>query len=405
MLRMRLAVVMLILVTGALLGAATGVGPASASPSVPPIDPYQPYVRPDPSACTYSSPQPGTVQFADMVIARIGGGRGGILACSDYEHEEGRAWDWMVRAWVPAEAAKAEQVLNWLLATDEQGNPHAMARRLGMAYIIWNCRVVSFSSTNKNWRPYSECPSSDPGVAHTNHVHFAFSWAGARQQTTWFTTADRPASWYPDHVGTAPTGPDQVRGNADVNGDGRSDLIAQNGTDTWVMTSTGTAFNAPVQWSGVAFEGGVANHVGDVNGDGRMDLVAHNASDIWVMTSTGASFSGPVLWSTGAFQGGVANHIGDVDGDGRADLLAHNESDTWVITSTGSAFGAPVLWSSGEFQGRVTNHIGDLDADGRADLLAQNESDTWVRRSTGSAFSTAVQWSDVAFEGSVANHG
>jgi hypothetical protein len=99
-----------------------------------------------------------------------------------------------------------------------------------------------------------------------------------------------------------------VPGDADVNGDGRSDLIAQNGTDTWVMTSTGTSFTAPVRWSAVAFAGGVATHIGDVNGDGRSDLIAQNATDTWVMTSTGTSFTAPTRWSAVAFRGDVANH-------------------------------------------------------------------------------------------------
>jgi hypothetical protein len=28
-------------------------------------------------------------------------------------------------------------------------------------------------------------------------VHFSFSWAGARAETSWFTVVPRPDDWYP----------------------------------------------------------------------------------------------------------------------------------------------------------------------------------------------------------------
>jgi hypothetical protein len=42
---------------------------------------------------------------------------------------------------------------------------------------------------------------------------------------------------------------------ADVNGDGRTDLVAIDGTSTWVMLSTGSRFAAPVPWSRRSFLG------------------------------------------------------------------------------------------------------------------------------------------------------
>ncbi len=68
----------------------------------------------------------------------------------------------------------------------------------------------------------------------------------------------------------------------DVNGDGKTDLIAVNydvSTNTgssWVMLSTGSGFSAPQQWSNQAFNGTKAMLAGDVNGDGKTDLIVVN---------------------------------------------------------------------------------------------------------------------------------
>ncbi|TWP50557.1 hypothetical protein FKR81_20540 [Lentzea tibetensis] len=131
-----------------------------------------------------------------MIMSRMGGGNLGIHACTGHEHGEGRAWDWEMDAAKPGDATKVEQVLNWLLAADGDGNRHAMARRLGIGNIIWNRKSITLWSNvpdqEKTWVPYG---GNDP---HTNHVHFAFSWPGARRETSWFRAVPKPAEWYPD---------------------------------------------------------------------------------------------------------------------------------------------------------------------------------------------------------------
>ena len=190
----------------------------------------------------------------------------------------------------------------------------------------------------------------------------------------------------------------------DVNGDGRADLVAQNGTDVWAILSTGSSFSAPVQWaSGTAFYGSVADHIGDVNGDGRADLIAQNEQNVWVRISTGSSFNAPVQWATGTFYGDTANLFGDVNGDGRADLIAQNGSDAWVKLSNGSSFGAPVQWTTGSFPGTKKNHADDVNGDGRVDLIAQNDANVWVKLSNGSSFGAPVQWTTGSFYGGIAN--
>jgi hypothetical protein len=55
-----------------------------------------------------------------------------------------------------------------------------MARRLGVMYIIHNRRIWGSYRAGEGWRPYV---GANP---HTDHVHFSFSWAGARKQTSYW---------------------------------------------------------------------------------------------------------------------------------------------------------------------------------------------------------------------------
>jgi hypothetical protein len=97
------------------------------------------------------------------------------------EHKEGRALDWMISATNNTQKAKADAFLAWLLATDRYGNTYAMARRLGIQYVIWNRRIWSAYRADEGWRRYSG-PSP-----HTDHVHLSFGWDGAMAKTSFFT--------------------------------------------------------------------------------------------------------------------------------------------------------------------------------------------------------------------------
>ncbi|HWG94184.1 MAG TPA: hypothetical protein VNU66_08180, partial [Mycobacteriales bacterium] len=159
---------------------------ASAAPADPgfgaTIDRYAPYQG---QTQCLAEEQPGVVRFRTLVRSTYSGvNLGGILRGCDVggksEHKEGRAWDWMARADQPAQAAQVTDLLSWLLATDEHGNPHAMARRLGVMYVIWDGRWWASWEPAKGWQAYT---GSNP---HTDHVHFSFSWDGALERTSWW---------------------------------------------------------------------------------------------------------------------------------------------------------------------------------------------------------------------------
>jgi len=107
------------------------------------------------------------------------------------------------------------------------------------------------------------------------------------------------ADSYTDSLAAAP----QAARAGSFEGDGKADLIAVDDSGTFVMTSNGTGFSAPVAWSSIPFYGTKATLVGDVNGDGKADLIAVDDSGTFVMTSNGTGFSAPVAWSSIPFYG------------------------------------------------------------------------------------------------------
>lgn len=159
------------------------------------IEPYAPY---DAQRSCSPSAKPGVLAFRTMILKSNPDTRslGITRTCSaggTSEHKEGRAWDWGARADQPAERAEAERMLDWLLATDEHGNTHAMARRLGIMYIVWNRHIWGAYRASEGWRSYH---GANP---HTDHVHFSFAWPGARAQTSFWTgtPVDMPGSFSP----------------------------------------------------------------------------------------------------------------------------------------------------------------------------------------------------------------
>jgi hypothetical protein len=147
------------------------------------LSPYQPQTKCHPTA------QKGVLEFRALILATYAGtGDDGIVrACSSggrSEHKEGRAWDWMVSVNNPHQVAQVHALFTWLFASDGYGHKYAMARRLGIMYIIWNKRIWGSYAASSGWRPYS-CT----GVTgcHQNHVHFSFSRAGAQGITSYWT--------------------------------------------------------------------------------------------------------------------------------------------------------------------------------------------------------------------------
>ena len=170
----------------------TTLAPAAAFAAVPtapvqlPADievtaPYQPQ--------TFCSPtvKPGTQALANKLTATYAGTAivSMVRPCGSdtSEHYDGRAIDWGVDHRIDSQRAKGNAFLHWLFATDAAGNDHAMARRLGVMYVIWNKQM--WGSWSGKWEPYTNC--SGPTACHVDHMHISLDWSGAMKKTSFWT--------------------------------------------------------------------------------------------------------------------------------------------------------------------------------------------------------------------------
>ena len=107
------------------------------------------------------------------------------------EHFDGRAIDWMVSAAVGWQHHDARLFLHWLLKQDRWGHWAAMARRLGVMYVIFNNRM--WGAWDHRWHDYNHCMSRKKqknrydNACHRTHVHISLDWRGARADTSFWT--------------------------------------------------------------------------------------------------------------------------------------------------------------------------------------------------------------------------
>jgi len=140
---------------------------------------------------------------------------------------------------------------------------------------------------------------------------------------------------------------DHPRTVGDVNGDGKADLVGFGNDGVAVAFSTGNGFQAPVftvnNYGLNAGNWSATNHprrVADINGDGKADLVGFGNDGIFVSLSTGTGFTKPEL-SLNAYTvnggGWTSNHLrllGDVNGDGMADIVGFGETGISTALAT-----------------------------------------------------------------------
>ncbi len=201
---------------------------APATPSGLPraLEPIQPYIGQ--STCQPAA-KPGVAAFRNLLLRtyRDTGSLGISRDCGaggQSEHKEGRAFDWKVNYYNARQRGEANTLLSWLLKTDAYGNKAAMARRLGIMYVIWN-RQIWKAYDPRGWQPYH---GPNP---HRDHVHFSFGWAGARQVTSYWDRTVAPLDFGPH----PPAHITPVRKVSNIA------LVRQYGGTTLALPTSGTA--------------------------------------------------------------------------------------------------------------------------------------------------------------------
>ena len=118
----------------------------------------------------------------------------GIFSCrmtrggSNYSlHAEGRALDWHLSIHNRADREQAQRIITMLLGSGSNGGKAALARRIGVQEIIWDCRI--FSMRSMHWKRSGLCPGGrrvSDTIAHRDHVHIGVNWHGARERTSFW---------------------------------------------------------------------------------------------------------------------------------------------------------------------------------------------------------------------------
>jgi hypothetical protein len=108
-------------------------------------------------------------------------------------HAENRAIDWHLDAFDKADRRAADKLIRLLLAPDRLGNPQALARRMGVEELIWDCGY--WGAGMDEFNPYSVCYKRngkkrkrfDRTAAHQDHIHIGMTKAGAKAHTSFWT--------------------------------------------------------------------------------------------------------------------------------------------------------------------------------------------------------------------------
>lgn len=200
----------LILLACALLAPAAALGYPTSFPRVAhnPADalaslPIERFAY-DPATHCVKRPAAGALALQSWLGRHERGVSWGIMRCEKWGahsaslHAEGRAVDWHLDVHDPADARAARQLISALLAPDVKGRPAALARRMGVQEIIFDCRAWF----GGGWGApaltrYSTCKGDkkvDDTTAHRNHVHLGLTKRGAAKRTSFWTRSAPPPS-------------------------------------------------------------------------------------------------------------------------------------------------------------------------------------------------------------------
>ena len=172
-------------------------------------------------------------------------------------------------------------------------------------------------------------------------------------------------------VGTAPA----AVISADLNADGKLDLVATNGRGNTISVLLGKGdgtFASQVSYATGAGPYGVS--VGDFNSDGKLDLAVanHGSNTVSILLGNGdGTFQKQVTYTAGTNAQSIA--VGDFNLDGKLDLAVENGGASTISILLGNGdgtFQAAVNYATGTGPSWVV--ASDFNGDGKLDLATAN---------------------------------
>jgi Ca2+-binding RTX toxin-like protein len=205
---------------------------------------------------------------------------------------------------------------------------------------------------------------------------------------------------------------DYPRHLADVNGDGRDDIVGfgfdavyvslANANGTFNPIAVGLDNNFTKNDGGWITQNDYPRHLADVNGDGLSDIVGFGLDAVYVSLAKGDGTFNPIAvgldnnftkndggWIT---QNDYPRHLADVNNDGLADIVGFGFDNTFVAFSNGDGtFANAVVGVANNFakngggwitQDDYPRQLGDVNGDGRADIVGFGLDNVYVSLGT-----------------------
>jgi hypothetical protein len=152
----------------------------------------------DPATHCAPRPHPGMLALQRWLEANVRGVFWGSYRCERWGrhsaslHAENRAIDWHLDVGSAADRRAATRLIRLLLAPDAAGNPQALARRMGVQELIWDCGY--WGAGMPDFTPYAPCLTKrgkprkhvDRTIAHRDHVHIGMTKDGAGARTSFW---------------------------------------------------------------------------------------------------------------------------------------------------------------------------------------------------------------------------
>src|SRR5437764_428346 len=195
-----------------------------------------------------------------------------------------------------------------------------------------------------------------------------------------------------------------VRLMADINHDGKADIVGFGDAGVWTALAKGDGGFLPEKFVlanfGVDEGWHPSKHVrllADINHDGMADIVAFGDAGVWTALAKGAGRLLPekfVLANFGVDQGWLpSKHVrlmADINYDNSADIVAFGDAGVWSALAKGDGSFLPekfVLANFGLDQGwKPSKHerlMADISNDGRSDIIGFGDAGVWTALAKG----------------------